>query len=507
MYHKHKMYHKDKRMKRLIVCCDGTARKEILETNLTNVERISRCITTSHRDGNPQVVYYQPGVGTDLESRFPRRDQATGAGLCNTTMFPNCTVDFLGIDEKIQRAYKFICNNYESSDESSDEIYLIGFSRGAFTVRCIAQLIHDVGLLTKKKVAVLPTVFRCWKRRELEDDVIKYARADPDGSRQNIKIEACAVWDTVSALGNPLELWNQQPTSKDLRFVHSDVCPNINRAFQALALHERRYQFVPIVWRLPTGTGNTQTLQQCWFMGYHADVGGGRQQDTLAYFPLVWIISKLTPYLTFDTSVLWSQATWPWRLIRHVGGDRKNSRSHKLRFHGYPLTVLIARFSLISTAEESRTMPYRLLRPRYRFPRCQFWNNEGFYESTDDTNSQISEGMHYTVRMLLRLRTLGKFEAFDHRENERNPVAPQEHHGEQWKWHLAREDPLVRYQVLEDKMSLFEHRTFLKWQTEELIQLHDNAEPGDEGTVPLFEEMVQYLNSGGNGPVLEEEQR
>lgn len=67
--------------KKLIICCDGTACRESLETNLTNVSRISRCISGSDDYGIPQIVLYQPGVGTDPNNPLKPVDQATGAGL------------------------------------------------------------------------------------------------------------------------------------------------------------------------------------------------------------------------------------------------------------------------------------------------------------------------------------------------------------------------------------------------------------------------------------------
>ena len=152
-----------------------------------------------------------------------------------------------------------------------------------------------------KGLFYLGCLFSLWKRQapELAAELKKL----PEGTRrQNIRINACAVWDTVSSLGLPVAT---KSAPKSLGFVHSDLCPGIIRAFQALSLHEHRRPFLPIVWKFPNNVvGNHASLQQCWFAGYHGDIGGGRKADSLAHFALIWMISKLGDFLSFDIDVL-----------------------------------------------------------------------------------------------------------------------------------------------------------------------------------------------------------
>ncbi len=189
----------------------------------------------------------------------------------------------------IIKSYTFLCNNY--SAESKDEIFLLGFSRGAFAVRCLADFIHRNNVLRKSELHELHRLYADWKNN--------IHQAQPATLGTEVSIKACAVWDTVSAVGLPLPrltLWER------LRFVNSEFCPSVEYFFQALALHEHRYHFFPIVLHVPPHKADQ--VEQRWFAGYHADIGGGNKSDALAHFALVWVMSKLDRWITFDTSGL-----------------------------------------------------------------------------------------------------------------------------------------------------------------------------------------------------------
>jgi uncharacterized protein (DUF2235 family) len=204
---------------------------------------------------------------------------------------------------------------------------LIGFSRGAFTVRCVAALIDQVGLLTKLGLVHLQSIYKLWvEQQPIETSLrlhtpwatmtveirpqISTAIADPttlddrigqlQGSqylKRSVRIKACAVWDTVSALGNPLLMSlraskNAFEPNSALPRVDTHVPESIDFAFHALALHERRKHFSPDLWHShePTKT----TLKQCWFLGTHSDVGGGGKDTGLASISLLWMLSELS---------------------------------------------------------------------------------------------------------------------------------------------------------------------------------------------------------------------
>jgi uncharacterized protein (DUF2235 family) len=124
-------------VKRIIVCCDGTWNNDDLQTDDTNVALLARAIHGSrHTDGIIQIVLYLRGAGT--------------TGLKLETWIEGATE--LGVDDNIRSAYQFIAQNYFPGDD----IYLFGFSRGAFTVRSLAGLITARGVLYRQSLAVCP---------------------------------------------------------------------------------------------------------------------------------------------------------------------------------------------------------------------------------------------------------------------------------------------------------------------------------------------------------------
>jgi len=179
------------------------------------------------------------------------------------------------LDSNILNAYCFLCNNYNFGSWQ-DEIILAGFSRGAFTVRCLAHFINTVGLLRRKGLVFLPTLFQLWREnkqgelKELAENLNNF-RAHP------VKIKVLAEWDTVSA-------------TADFSFVNEEVPANVENAFLAMALHEKRATFKPMLWK-KAGLGTK--VEQCAFAGCHSDIGGGNRDPGLSTIPLLWMVSKI----------------------------------------------------------------------------------------------------------------------------------------------------------------------------------------------------------------------
>lgn len=194
----------------------------------------------------------------------------------------------VGISRIIIGAYTFICHNYQNVN---DQIILIGFSRGAFTARCIADLIHHVGVLPPGELHRLHEFYKLWRNRwPAETPRPGYAA----------RVTALAVWDTVASIGLPL---TYHSLFRSFQHVHSTLSPSIDHAFQALALHEHRYHFRPMVFRSGEPVPDTR-LRQCWFAGFHADAGGGNDKDALAHFSLVWMMSNLRHWVDFSPDAL-----------------------------------------------------------------------------------------------------------------------------------------------------------------------------------------------------------
>ncbi|KAH7377459.1 hypothetical protein BKA64DRAFT_586177 [Cadophora sp. MPI-SDFR-AT-0126] len=335
----HHLYSDDPRPRRLIVCCDGTWMKNDTDQPLSNVARIGLCLADCDRRGEKhftQVVHYQSGVGT------------SSWGALN--LYEGAFAQAIGQD--IRDAYGFICDNYRTPD---DEIILIGFSRGAFTVRALASLIADIGVLNGAGRYSLSKVYELWEKqlpsRSLGDGPLTSPAApaqEPEISHEisdlehyvrdlqkvrltqysTVNIKVCAVWDTVAAIGAKLPKFLPQIPSKKLAFVDkktgSDAAgrPRVENVFQALALDEKRFHFQPMLWQ----RHQTQNLTQCWFRGSHSDVGGGNVNSGLANISLAWMMGKLEPFALFDVYRI-SQLSQDWGLIPHLlGRDGRESK-------------------------------------------------------------------------------------------------------------------------------------------------------------------------------------
>jgi uncharacterized protein (DUF2235 family) len=122
-------------MKNIVICCDGTGNQ--INENISNVLKLYRCLRKSGKTEPQQLVFYDPGVGT-LARPDPWRkvlqDTVTILGLATG----------YGLDDNVLAGYEFLVRNYEEGDA----IYLFGFSRGAYTVRMLAALVHKVGLVS-----------------------------------------------------------------------------------------------------------------------------------------------------------------------------------------------------------------------------------------------------------------------------------------------------------------------------------------------------------------------
>ena len=215
--------------KKLIVCADGTWNTENTTDQgrpcATNVIRIARALLPTDSQGVAQVVHYEKGVGTDFGVKV--RGGALGRGI-----FQN-----------VSDGYDFLVHNYEPGDR----IYLFGFSRGAFTVRSLAGLIRNSGMLQRGQES-----FR-------DEAIALYRDYDPatapDGPKSvsfraahshEPDIEFIGVWDTVGALGIP-NLDGRFRLLKGLDWQFHDVKLSriVKHAFHALAIHEHRAEFLP----------------------------------------------------------------------------------------------------------------------------------------------------------------------------------------------------------------------------------------------------------------------
>jgi uncharacterized protein (DUF2235 family) len=257
-------------MKRIVVCCDGTWNNDDLQTEDTNVAQIARSIHGSVDTGEAsfQVVLYLRGVGT--------------TGLKLGTFIEGATG--LGIDDNIRSGYQFIAQNYVPGDE----IFLFGFSRGAFTARSLVGLISACGVLKRPFLASLPDAWAYYRSPRPHSPEV-FADRYKTQTHDSVTIKFVGVWDTVGSLGIPGALL-ADANKKAFAFHDTSPCSIVETAVQALAIDEHRHNFIPTYW---TGTAPPgSSVQQVWFAGAHADVGGGYRTRTLANIPLVWMARK-----------------------------------------------------------------------------------------------------------------------------------------------------------------------------------------------------------------------
>ncbi|UWQ20385.1 DUF2235 domain-containing protein [Jannaschia sp. W003] len=249
-----------------MVLLDGTL-SSLEPGHETSVGLIYRMLSAA----DDASLYYEPG----LQWLGWRRAPELMAGV--------------GINRQIKRAYASLARRYVPGDR----IYLVGYSRGAYAVRALAGMIDRVGLL--RADALNPWTL---------DRAYEHYRGDPTRAEARsfaarlchlgTAIEAVAVFDTVRAVGIrwPV-LWRLFP--KVHAFRSHRLGRHVKRGFHALALNETRQAFRPDLWR--THGARTLTVEQVWFRGAHADVGGQTSGDPrfrpLANVPLRWMLGRL----------------------------------------------------------------------------------------------------------------------------------------------------------------------------------------------------------------------
>ena len=264
-------------VKRIILLLDGTWNDIDAGPTDTNIVRmrglISRHLvrTSSHRhsgdgggnkkvhgytkSGKEHIIYYERGVGTGAFDRF--RGGALGEGLT----------------QNIRHAYKFLSFWYEPGDE----IFIYGFSRGAYTARSLVGYLGAAGLLLRDNC-----------NEELEALAWRYYRTPPNDrmpadwrrltdnahDRDELRVKLLGVFDTVGALGIPARIaWRLNRDENGFHDVELSSITDVN--LHAVAIDEHRWPFEATLWRQPPFKKYETNVEQVWFSGAHADVGGG----------------------------------------------------------------------------------------------------------------------------------------------------------------------------------------------------------------------------------------
>jgi uncharacterized protein (DUF2235 family) len=318
-------------VKNIVVCCDGTG-NEISE-NISNVLKLYRALRKTGKAA-AQIVFYDPGVGT-LARPNPwtklRQDTVTVLGLATG----------YGLDDNVLNAYRFLIENYEEGDD----IFLFGFSRGAYTVRVLAGMIHKVGLLAPQQSNLADAALTAYKQAsaveldagenksgaagEDDEDPPQAAPASRDDQASQFArivstrwptIKFLGVWDTVATVIVPRPDRFYTFSLQKLAFTQSN--PSVKIFRQAIAIDERRRMFRLEPWAEPqvfmrnrfsaTHNADPQDCAQVWFAGVHADIGGGypEKESGLSKFPLLWMIEEAIKFgLAVDPRAV-NQLAW-----------------------------------------------------------------------------------------------------------------------------------------------------------------------------------------------------
>ena len=260
--------------RRLIVCCDGTwdklGHKDGGVYAPSNVAKMARSVA-AHGTGTEQIVFYDPGVGTGNAL-----DRWTGGAMG------------VGLSDNVQDGYQFLMHNYAHADE----IYLFGFSRGAYTVRSLAGLIRKCGLLHKRHSHRISEGYDIYRKRGDSPDSAQAQDFRDRYSWHPVAIKLIGVWDTVGALGLPRNVFRLLLGSRYL-FHDVTLSSSVAYGYHALAIDEKRRNFRPTIWQQSDkGKAANQELEQVWFPGVHSDVGGGYGAAGLSDEAFHWMRKK-----------------------------------------------------------------------------------------------------------------------------------------------------------------------------------------------------------------------
>ncbi len=289
-------------MKRIVFCFDGTWNKLAVDTP-TNVVLTAASVEREARDGTVQIMHYDEGVGTG------RLDKVTGG------------VFGAGLVSNVREAYRFLIFNYDPGDE----IYVFGFSRGAFSARTFVGFVRHVGTLSRLHVARIDEALDLYEQRlkgaDGASEKMRRFRADYSaevcigddddnwrcanvpgyikGKAPPLRIHYLGVWDTVEALGVPGMLWISRWTNRGNAFHDPSISDFVESVRHAVAIDERRSTFPATLCGDLTALNGAKgkapdapdaPYQEKWFPGVHGSVGGGGDIRGLSDGALDWVL-------------------------------------------------------------------------------------------------------------------------------------------------------------------------------------------------------------------------
>lgn len=327
-------------MKHLVICLDGTWSDADSPAPQTNIAILAGLIDPKPDGGPEQRIYYDAGIGT---GGF--LDRIAG-GIFGR-----------GLSANVLAAYRFLSQFYAPGDN----IYVFGFSRGAFTARSLCGFLSASGLLTQDMC-----------NPENQEFAWNYYRTPPkqrypaDSARlrrithtPEARVRFLGVFDTVGALGIPAGFMSRIGR-RAIEFHDGDVSSVVDHSCHALAIDEWRMEFEAAVWTEPRHR-KYQTVEQAWFPGSHANIGGGCEDRGLSDLVLEWMLQRLAHHC--PEMKLKPVAQWERPLSPSYRGDLYDGRSWMFwRSRWRPLVRLINRCEI----ERARFLRLPQIRPHSR---------------------------------------------------------------------------------------------------------------------------------------------
>ncbi|MBW3169407.1 DUF2235 domain-containing protein [Qipengyuania flava] len=268
----------------IVVLMDGTSNQ--IDDRHTNVLRLFRVCAKNAE----QLVFYHPGVGTVA------RDSAWQSFRQKTASIAGLAFGY-GLDENVVEAYAYLVEHWRPGDR----VFLFGFSRGAWTVRVLAGLIHTVGLMRPGELHLVDHALGAYKRGAAKRELPYAWRFGRVVGSVRMPIWFLGCFDTVASVIVPRPDRAYVPSLEELPYTHEN--PSVMHFRHALAIDERRRMFRPAPW----DPGQTfrpylakhsrsapQDVEEMWFAGVHGDVGGGYPEadSALAKIPLAWMLEE-----------------------------------------------------------------------------------------------------------------------------------------------------------------------------------------------------------------------
>jgi uncharacterized protein (DUF2235 family) len=327
--------------KNIVICCDGTGNE--FGNDNSNVVKL---YSTLHLEPGVQTAYYHPGVGTmGAKSALSVLGKAWTRGIGLAFGY--------GLSENISDAYLFLMREFQPDDR----IYIFGFSRGAYTARALAGMLHMFGLLTEGNQGLIPYALRLFKTAKKDRFLLASQFKGIFSRREPCHPYFLGLWDTVSSVGWILDAWRLPYTAK---------FPDIPIVRHALSIDERRAFFRqnPIFPPDPRDVQEPQDLKQVWFAGVHSDVGGSypEAESGLSKLALRWMLCEAGKAGLLLTSK--RVQTMFSGDARHAAPSATAEIHHSLKWYWWPAEFLPKR-SIKPVSEPGQTK--RTWRPSIRF--------------------------------------------------------------------------------------------------------------------------------------------